>query len=246
MSHAPTVLVLQHIACEPPAAYGLELDAHGLATHTVRLDQGQELPDWRPFHAILAMGGPMGAYDQDQHPWLVAEQRLIADAVHAGTPFWGVCLGAQLLAAALGAAVAPGPAPEIGVDTVTLTPHAAADPVFAGAPHQFPAFHWHGDTYQLPHGAVHLASSASYPQQAFAYRRAYALQFHLEVTPQLIAQWGAVPAYAAGIQRMPGAPTLDGLLAQAAGVQSSAVPLARRLFARWLVHVAGTPARPTA
>jgi GMP synthase (glutamine-hydrolysing) len=151
------LLVLQHLDCEPPAAYEDELLDRGLALARVRLDQGDQLPDWRDYSAIIAMGGPMGAYDDALHPWLGPEKRLIADAVHAGKPFWGVCLGAQLLAASLGANVAPGPAPEVGVLPVELTTDAASDLVFAAAPASFPAFQWHGDTFELPAGAVQLA-----------------------------------------------------------------------------------------
>jgi GMP synthase (glutamine-hydrolysing) len=234
------LLVLQHIGCEPPAAYEQELCERGLALHRVRLDRGEQLPDWRAHSAILAMGGPMGAYEDALHPWLGAEKRLIAEAVHAGKPFWGVCLGAQLLAASLGARVAPGPLPEVGVLAVELTDAAAVDPVFAAAPSSFPALHWHGDTYELPPGAVRLARSQLYEQQAFVFANAYALQFHLEVTTALVAEWGEVPAYADSLERLPGV-ALPGLLEQLARVQPTAIPLARELFARWLVRVVGVP-----
>jgi len=232
------LLVLQHIGCEPPAAYEDELRERGLALRRVQLDQGQELPDWRQHSGIIAMGGPMGAYDDALHPWLGPEKRLIAEAVRAGAPFWGVCLGAQLLAASLGASVHAGPLPEVGVLAVELTDAAAADPVFAAAPASFQALHWHGDTFELPPGAVHLARSQRYEQQAFVYANAYALQFHLEVAPALLAQWGAVPAYADSLRRLPDA-TLPGLLEQLAGAEPTAIPLARALFARWLERVVG-------
>src|SRR5215212_9626489 len=123
-------LALQHIACEPPAAFEDELLARGLDLVRVELDEGDALPDWREFAGIIAMGGPMGAYQEDAHPWLVAEKRLLRDAVEADVPVWGVCLGAQLLAGALGARVYPGGKPEVGVLPVSLTPDAAADAVF--------------------------------------------------------------------------------------------------------------------
>jgi GMP synthase (glutamine-hydrolysing) len=239
------LLVLQHLDCEPPAAYEDELLDRGLALARVRLDEGDELPDWRAYSAIIAMGGPMGAYDDALHPWLGPEKRLIADAVRAGKPFWGVCLGAQLLAASLGASVAPGPAPEVGVLPVELTADAARDPVFAAAPASFPAFQWHGDTFELPPGAVQLARSRMYEQQAFVFANAYALQFHLEVDSQLAAEWGDVPAYAQELQRVPDT-SLPALIEQIAHVQLTAVPLARELFARWLVHVVGIPANAAA
>ena len=115
------VLVLQHIACEPPGVYEDVLHERGAVLTRVELDEGEALPDWREFDAIVAMGGPMGAYEDDLHPWLVAEKRKIAEAVAAGTPYWGVCLGVQLLAASLGARVYPGAAPEVGILPVELT-----------------------------------------------------------------------------------------------------------------------------
>ncbi len=234
------ILILQHIVCEPPAAYEDELLERGLQLRRVRLDEGDRLPDWRRFAGIVAMGGPMGAYDEAAHPWLHAEKRLIADAVHAGTPYWGVCLGAQLLAASLGASVTPGPRPEVGVGPVQLTDGAAHDPVFTAAPGAFDALHWHGDTYVLPPGAVRLACSSQYEQQAFAFRRAYGLQFHLEVTPALARQWIGVPAYAESLERVMGEGAACLLLGQLDRASSSAIALARQLFGRWLDEVVGT------
>ncbi len=236
-NEAQPILVLQHVACEPPAAYEDELLERGLPLHRVRLDEGEELPDWRAYGGIVAMGGPMGAYDEAIHPWLAGEKRLIAEAARAGKPYWGICLGAQLLAAGLGARVAPGSAPEIGVLPVELTAQARRDPVFSAAPLRFAAFHWHGDTYELPPGAVRLAGSEQYEQQAFVFRRAYALQFHLEVTAALVADWGEIPAYAASLECLPGGDPLGSLLEQVKAAERAARALARKLFRQWLVQL---------
>lgn len=248
MAHpaSPTVLVLQHIACEPPAAYEDELRAWGARVFRVMIDEGDPLPDWRGFDGVVAMGGPMGAYDDDRLRWLGPEKRLIAAAVHAGTPFWGVCLGAQLLAAALGARVFPGPAPEVGVLAVQTCAPAGEDPVFAAAPEQFHALQWHGDTFELPAGATLLASSAAYPHQAFVFGRAYGLQFHIEIDAGLTAEWGRVPAYADSLRRMLGPDALAALVASVGEREGEMIPLARRLFARWLDEVVGLrpPAAP--
>ena len=116
----------------------------------MELDEGEPLPDWRGFDAIVAMGGPMSATDDAELPWLTAEKKLIGEAVRAGVPFWGVCLGVQLLAASLGARVYPGPEPEVGLLPVTLTPEARDDPVFSAAPQDLVTLQWHGDTFDLP------------------------------------------------------------------------------------------------
>jgi len=239
----PTLIVLQHIACEPPAAYEEEMLAWGVQIERIMVDQGDALPDWRECAGIVAMGGPMGAYEDDRFPWLVAERRLIADAVRAGTPYWGVCLGAQLLAASLGARVYPGPGAEVGVLPVFATPAAADDPVGANLPAAFSALQWHGDTFDLPEGAVQLARSDAYEQQAFVFRRAYGLQFHLEVDAALGTEWGAVPAYADSLQATLGADALDPLIADLSDAEADSIALARELFGSWLEHVVGLARR---
>jgi GMP synthase (glutamine-hydrolysing) len=157
------LLVLQHIACEPPAAFEDELRSRGHDLVRVELDEGEPLPDWREFPAIVVMGGPMGAYDDGEHPWLVEEKHALGEAAGADVPVWGVCLGAQLLASALGARVYRGERPEVGLLPVELAPAAAGDPVFADAPRSFPTLQWHGDTFDLPDDATLLASSPAYP-----------------------------------------------------------------------------------
>jgi GMP synthase (glutamine-hydrolysing) len=237
------LLVLQHIACEPPAAFEDELLARGLELERVELDEGEPLPDWRGFAATIVMGGPMGAYEDDAHPWLAGEKRKLREAVDAGHPVWGVCLGAQLLAAALGARVYRGDQPEVGLLDVELTPAAADDPVFAAAPRRFPTLQWHGDTFELPPGATLLAKSPAYENQAFVYGRAYALQFHLEVSSDLAAEWGEVPAYAESLEAIQGPGALDRLVDEVTVNADTTLPLARDLFGRWLEHVVRVPAQ---
>jgi GMP synthase (glutamine-hydrolysing) len=231
-------LILQHVSCEPPGAYGAEFDARGLETVTVELDHGDSLPTrWDCFAGIVAMGGPMGVYDIDAYPWLVSELRLIEEAVKAGVPFWGVCLGAQLLAAAMGGTVSPGAKPEVGVLPIRLTTAAAEDEVFSAAPAEFAALQWHGDTYSLPSGATNFAESDAYPQQTFRVNHAYGLQFHLEASDQLVADWIALPAYAASLEQACGPGAYPGLARDLAAIAPAALPLARCLFGRWLDRV---------
>jgi len=239
------VLVLQHIACEPPGVYEDVLRERGADLHRVELDEGEPLPERRTFDAIVAMGGPMSATDDDELPWLAAERRLIAEAVRAGVPFFGVCLGVQLLAASLGASVYPGPEPEVGLLPVTLTRAAFDDPVFAGVARELVTLQWHGDTFDLPEQAVRLAGSPAYENQAFRYRRAYGVQFHLEVSAAMAAEWAEVPAYAASLQRTLGA---EAGAAFVRGIAERAEEMrghGRALFERWLDHVV-EPAREEA
>jgi GMP synthase-like glutamine amidotransferase len=183
------------------------------------------------------MGGPMGANEDAELPWLAVERRLIGDAVRAGLPYWGVCLGAQLLAASLGARVYRGARPEIGVRSdVELCAAAGCDPVFEGVPSPITTLQWHGDTFELPRGASRLARSPEYANQAFVWGRAYGLQFHLEASPELAASWLEVPEYAAELSEVEGEGAVRALAADLSGL-GGATALARKLFGRWIDRV---------
>jgi GMP synthase (glutamine-hydrolysing) len=235
-------LVLQHIACEPPGVFEDVLIERGAAITRVELDEGGQLPDWRDFNLIVAMGGPMSVNDESQHPWLVAEKRLIREAVQAGVGYWGACLGVQLLASSLGARVYAGPQPEVGVLEVTLTDEGASDPVFAGLPRELATLQWHGDTFDLPEGAVLLAESQAYPHQAFRYgRAAYGVQFHVEVTGDMAREWATVPAYVRSLEQTLGAGAAPGLFDEFDRAASGMQLVARRMFERWLDVAVATP-----
>jgi GMP synthase-like glutamine amidotransferase len=229
------VLVLQHIACEPPGVYEDVLDERGATLRRVELDEGESLPDWRGFDAVVAMGGPMSVNDEAELPWLAGEKRAIGEAVLAGKPFWGACLGVQLLAASLGARVYSGPEPEVGVMPVTLTGEAREDPVFAGLPTDLLSLQWHGDTFDLPDGGVRLASSDAYPNQAFRFGdAAYGVQFHLEVSAAMAREWAVVPEYEEYAERVLGPGSLPDLL-DAMEKQADVIRRSGRLlFERWL------------
>jgi GMP synthase-like glutamine amidotransferase len=232
------VLVLQHIACEPPGVYEDVLHEQGASVHRVEVDAGDELPHWREFSAIVAMGGPMSVNDDADLPWLRDEKKLVADAVHAGTPFWGVCLGVQLLAASLGARVYRGDLPEVGVLPVELSDEGRRDPVFSVLPPTLPTLQWHGDTFDLPAGAVRLAGSEPYPNQAFRFENAYGVQFHLEVSPAMAREWMGVPEYAASLERTIGGETL---LREVDERADEMLAHGRTLFERWLDRVVRAP-----
>ncbi|HYX84796.1 MAG TPA: type 1 glutamine amidotransferase [Gaiellales bacterium] len=236
------VLVLQHIACEPPGAFEDVLAAAGASIHRVELDEGEPLPPWQDFVAIVAMGGPMSVNDDAELPWLTAEKRAIAEAVRAGAPYWGSCLGVQLLAASLGARVYSGPQPEVGVLPVTLTEEGRSDPVFAGLPDEFPTLQWHGDTFDLPEGATVLASSPAYPNQAFRVGdAAYGVQFHVEVTEAMAREWAQVPAYAEYADRVLGDGGIDRLMSDFDASRERMLDVGRRMFERWVEIAVAVP-----
>ena len=185
-------LLVQHVAHEGPGAIALAVRDAGADLTVVRVDRGDAIPSPATVAdtaGLVVMGGPMGVHDD--LAWLADERALLRQAVEAGRPVLGVCLGAQQLAAALGASVSRGPAPEYGVGEVHLTTDAIGDPVFGPAPSPLPCVHWHGDAFSLPEGAVRLAGNHAYENQAFRVgARAYGLQFHVEVTASLVAHWG--------------------------------------------------------
>jgi GMP synthase (glutamine-hydrolysing) len=150
------------------------------------MDLGEEVPDVSEVVGLVAMGGPMGALDDAAHPHLARDRALLAAAAHAGVPVLGICLGAQLLAAGLGATVTRGPALELGFGAVEIL---TDDPVLGSSGTTAPVFHWHEDTFTVPPNAVLLARSTKYPHQAFRLGpRAYGLQFHLEIDRSLATQ----------------------------------------------------------
>jgi GMP synthase-like glutamine amidotransferase len=234
MNSKDSFLVLQHAECEPPAAYQDELDDRGVSVHTVQLGLGERLPPPRAFDAIIAMGGPMSVNDEATFHWLAQEKVLIREFVANGGPYWGVCLGAQLLASSLAGKVYKGGQPEVGILPVRSGKAGRLDPVFSVLPSEFLALQWHTDTFDLPAGSVLLASSSAYRHQSFRWKRAYGLQFHLEASIELVHRWGEIPAYAQALESVIGSsrfPLLLDQLSEAAEVMRSH---AVDVFRRWL------------
>ena len=179
------VLVVQHEPFEGPGT--LQEALAGCELRLVRTFAGDPVPARLAEDGLVVLGGGMGVYEADRHPHLRDEMRLLQAAVRDGLPALGICLGSQLLAAALGASVAKTPRKEIGWFEVDLLPGATGDALFAGAPASFAAFHWHGDAFALPVRAVPLAATAMTPLQAFrAGARAWGVQFHLETDRQVL------------------------------------------------------------
>lgn len=186
-----TALVVQNVDIEGPGLLAEWLGAAGWRLDVRRAFAGDPLPpDLEGHGGLVVLGGFMSVHDQADFPHLARAEDLIRLAVARGLPTLGVCLGAQLIAKAFGARVAPNRVKEIGVDRVTLTAAGAADPLFAGLGPEVPVFQWHGDTFDLPPGGVLLAESPACRHQAFRLGpNAYGLQFHLEVTEDMVAAW---------------------------------------------------------
>ena len=158
---------------------------------------GTDLPDPESYAAVVVMGGAMGAYDDEAHPWLGGVRDLLRTAVGAGVPTLGVCLGGQLLAGALGGQVRPGDeGPEVGPGLVAKRDTAASDPLFGLVPFTPDVLQWHFDVVtELPAGSTLLASSTRYPHQAFRVgEAAWGIQFHIETDPATVRRWAAVDA----------------------------------------------------
>lgn len=188
----PAWLILQHAPHEGPGLIATKAAERGLELASCRAYLGKVPSSAAGLAGLIVMGGPMGVADVAAYPFLQAEMELIADARARELPILGVCLGAQLLAAALGADVRQGPEPEIGFGSVALTEAGRDDPFLGGGAQQLPVFHWHNDTFEVPVGSVRLAASDAYPNQAFRHGElAYALQFHIEVDQALASQWEA-------------------------------------------------------
>jgi len=224
------VVVLQHAAVEGPGRIAAALAARDLEARIVRIDQGAAVPETLgAARGLVVMGGPMGVYETDTYPHLTAELALIRRTVAADVPVLGVCLGSQLLAAALGAAVRRSGYQEIGFLPVSLGEGAARDPLFAGLPGVFTALHWHGDVFELPAGATHLASSALTAHQAFRRGRAWGLLFHLEADAAQVRAMAEI--FAGDLVRA----DVDAgkLIAAADALTTRLGPVADTVFSRW-------------
>ena len=175
---------LQHVPFEGLASIETWARARGHHITVTRLHEGETLPAPGHLDWLVVMGGPMNIYEEDKFPWLVAEKRFIKSVIEAGKVVLGVCLGAQLIADVLGGPVRRNMHKEIGWFPVRKTGAAARSRVCEVLPAELEVFHWHGDTFALPPGAVHVACSAACENQAFSRdERVVGLQFHLETTP---------------------------------------------------------------
>lgn len=233
-----TVLAIRHVAFEDLGSFGAVLHHAGyqLRYH----DSGQAPLDLDAALAadlLVILGGPVGVYDGADYPWLADELDVARRRLAMDEPILGICLGCQIIAAALGARVFPGPAgKEIGWGSLSLTAAGRNSPLAELAPELTPVLHWHGDTFDLPEGATLLAGSDRYPHQAFAIgRRGLALQFHPEVTPTGLERWFI--GHALEIATTPGV-SVAALRAATARHGAGLARQAASFLRRWLDHIA--------
>ncbi|MGH7814384.1 MAG: type 1 glutamine amidotransferase [Candidatus Binataceae bacterium] len=226
------IYVLQHHPAENLGLIADALEDAALAWQYLRVFDGHPVPkDMKGAGGLILMGGPMGVYETDRYPFLRDEMRLIEAALKDDLPVLGVCLGAQILAAALGAKVAPNPkGKEIGWYPMRLSAAARDDRILSGLPETLTPFHWHGDIFELPKGATLLASSDKTTCQAFRHGdNAWGLQFHFEVTRKGIAAMAAAFAKELEQEKI----SADNMIAHAAEFMPALEKISATVFSRW-------------
>jgi len=185
------VLFIKHIDIEGPGTIADFLEDNTLQYSIIDLSYGDKVPKLeKDFRAIICLGGPMNVYEEEKYPFLREEDVLLKRAVDEEVPFLGICLGAQLIAKATGAKVTKNPVKEIGWYKIVLNDEGLKDDLFKDLPEVFKVFQWHGDTFTIPVGRKRLAFSELCQNQVLKYgRNTYGIQFHVEVTKDMIIQW---------------------------------------------------------
>ena len=237
----PKLLVLQHVPYEPLGLLDPQLRASGFRIRYVNFGRHPQLePDIRRYDGLVVLGGPMNVDQLDRYPHLVREIVLLRDALAREIPVLGICLGAQLLAAALGANVHPGAVREIGWYPLELSGNAAADPLLRHFEPGQRVLQWHAYTFTEPPGAVHLASTSSCPNQAFRHgSRAYGFQFHLEADEALVRRWLSMTDTRHDLEAFGGASHAACVQQQTSAHLPAARALAGRVFAEFIALFGG-------
>jgi GMP synthase-like glutamine amidotransferase len=178
---------IEHVPFETPGYILQWAKEKGHTISSTKIHKNESLPDTDSFDFLIIMGGPMGVYDELIHPWLIDEKLFVKEAISCNKIVLGICLGSQLIADVLDAKVYPNKHKEIGFFPISFSTEIKHNAVFEGMPKTQNVFHWHGDTFDLPHGATLIASSDACVNQAFTYKKkVVGLQFHLEVTEDIL------------------------------------------------------------
>ena len=227
------ILVFKHIECEHPGIFRKFLAEDGIQWDAVELDQGEPIPVFDDYDALWVMGGPMDVWEVEENPWLVAEKQAIRRWINQiGKPYLGVCLGHQLLADALGGTCGPQNPAEIGVMNVQLTEAGVADPIFRNMPKVQKCLQWHSVCVaQPPENTTVLASSDDCRVQAMRVGdQAWSMQYHVELEPDTVENWGAIPAYKRALENALGATGLADTKADADASMAQILMNARQLY----------------
>jgi GMP synthase-like glutamine amidotransferase len=226
------IAIFRHAATEGPGYLAEFIDERKIPWQLIAIDAGDAIPqNASAYSGLVFMGGPMSV--NDDLPWIRPVLELIRDAVSRDVPLLGHCLGGQLISMALGGAVSRNPVKEIGWGEVNVSDNDSARSWF-GDVRSFPAFHWHGETFSLPQGAIHLLSSAYCVNQAYAIGKHLALQCHVEMTAEMIEVWCDVGAEEIAASQSPALQSADEMQKQINEKLPKLNNVANRLYSHWI------------
>lgn len=226
-------LVFQHMDHDHPGRFLDFFAEDGIVPEAVRLFEGQQIPSLAPYDFLFVLGGAQDTWQEDQYAWLVAEKQAIREWVmERARPYFGVCLGHQLLATALGGEVAPAETGEVGVFDVTLTEVARSHRLMQGLAPDHKVMQWHlAEVKRVPEEARVLASSALTPVQALAVGdHALSTQFHCEFSPQTVASWSSLPAYVANLEKHRGAGAYTDIVRESFPLMAQMARMTKRMY----------------
>ncbi len=224
------ILFLKNISIEGPGLLQELAEEQGVQTAIIDAGEGMTLPrSLDGIDALVVLGGPMNADDEEKYPFLCEEKNILREAVKRDVPVLGICLGAQLLARSLGAEVRKNACREIGWSEVLIESGGQDDFLFKGLPEVIPVFQWHEDAFEVPEGGILLARSRKCPHQAFRYGRAWGLQFHIEVTASMVREWAR--AY---VPDKLDNPDISEMLMRASEMEAELRTVAESLFSNFL------------